>query len=126
MNDPMDLPVPLPISTEELDTFVANIVSVGNLPNTDDTYESIATLIMHMNQGVAEAPIKFFIDSVNKSRANAAAYAKLREFADKRRQAAQAAAPASNAVDTQPSQQVSTSEQPVQQPSVQKTSGTLE
>lgn len=81
----------LPQTKEELDSFVNLIVNVHNLPDTDDTYESIATLILHMNQSVSSSPLSFFANSVKKSMANKAAYDKLQEFAQKRKEAALAA-----------------------------------
>lgn len=86
-----ELESPLPVTAEALDQFVADIVSSFDLPAGDDTYESIATLILHMPQSVASAPMSFFANSVNKSRANAVAYAKMQEFSQKRKQAQEAA-----------------------------------
>ncbi len=82
--------VNLPVTTEELDAFVAKVIVYGNLPEGDDTYESIATLILHMPQSVCKAPLSFFADSVNKSRANAIAYGKMQEFSKKRKEAQEA------------------------------------
>lgn len=82
-----ELEVMLPQTVAELDVFVATIATEFSLPNTDDTYEAIATLIMHMPPSVCTAPKSYFANSVRKSIANLAAYTKLREFSDKRKQA---------------------------------------
>lgn len=98
----------LPQSVEELDTFVAEICKEFSLPATDDTYDNIATMIMHIPPSAAKVPMRFFGESVQKSIANKAAYEKLAEFRAKR-----SAAEAANQVDTT-SSQVSTNEQSVQ------------
>lgn len=92
--DPKDIPVVLPTSVEALDTFVAEVISEFSLPNTDDTYELIATMIMHINPNVCHATPRYFADAVLKGLANKAAYDKLTIFRDNRSQAqaAQAAA----------------------------------
>lgn len=77
---------PLPQSVAELDVFVAEITKEFGLPDSDDTYESIATLIMHMPPSSASAPKSFFGESVRKSIANLAAWTKLQEFARKRKE----------------------------------------
>lgn len=83
--------IELPTTAEGLDAFVAAITKQFGLPDTDDTYESIATLILHMPQSSCAAPLSFFGNSVKKSMANAVAYPKLQEFGQKRHDAAQAA-----------------------------------
>lgn len=83
--DPKQEIVALPVTAEALDAFVLDIVNLFGLPNTDDTYESICTLIIHMPQSTCRAPKSFFGDSVLKSMTNAAAFAKLQEFSRKRR-----------------------------------------
>lgn len=77
--------VMLPLTSQELDEFVAEISKTYDLPESDDTYESICTLIMHMPQHCCKAPLSFFGESVLKSMANKAAYVKLEEFRDKRK-----------------------------------------
>lgn len=100
----------LPQSVAELDTYVSEICKEFNLPETDDTYDSIATMIMHVPPSAAKVPMRFFGESVQKSIANKAAYTKLREFSAKR----EAAAEAAKQVETAPVEAVSTNEQPIQ------------
>lgn len=78
--DPNEAMLPLPTSIADLDKFVADIVKEYGLPNTMDTYDSIATLIMHMPQSAYLAPRRYFGHSALKSLANKAAYDKLAEF----------------------------------------------
>ena len=87
--------VQFPTTQEGLDAFVAKIVTKYNLPNTDDTYDNIATMIMHVPASCCKAPLSYFGESVLKSMANKVAFDKLKEFRDKRDKAMkQAAAPA--------------------------------
>lgn len=81
----------LPTTVEALDKFVAEITESYKLPSGDDTYELIATMIMHMSPNVCRAPRQFFADAVTKSLANRAAYEKLQEFRNKREEAKRAA-----------------------------------
>jgi hypothetical protein len=76
----------LPTTVEALDLFVADITEKYGLPQGDDTYELIATMIMHINPNVCRATRQFFADAVLKSLANKAAYVRLQEFSDKRKQ----------------------------------------
>ena len=75
-----EIPQLLPQTVADLDIFVLEIAEEFNLPNTDDTYESIATAIMHVNPNISKAPKAFFAAQVQKSIANKAAFEKLREF----------------------------------------------
>lgn len=99
----------LPQTTEALDTYVAEICQEFSLPTTDDTYDAIATMIMHIPPTAAKVPMRYFGESVQKSIANKAAYTKLAEFRNKRA----AAESAAKQVETTPSQVASTNE-PVQ------------
>lgn len=83
----------LPQTVEELDSFVAQIVAKFKLPDNEDTYETIATLILHAPASVSSAPMSFFASSVKKSLANKAAYIKCQEFDQKRRAARKAQEP---------------------------------
>lgn len=86
----------LPTTPEQLDEFMALIISKFGLPDTDDTRDSICTLIMHMPQSISRAPLSYFANSVKKSMANKAAYDKLAEYRDKRKAAAEAEAKAAD------------------------------
>lgn len=77
----------LPQTVEDLTKFVNSIAEEYALPDSDDTYEAVATLIMHMPPNNCFAPRSFFGDSIRKSIANRAAYTKLEEFARKRKEA---------------------------------------
>lgn len=92
----------LPTNREDLDAFVAKIVKKFKLPETDDTYESIATMIMHMPNTRAYAPLAYFGNGVLKAMANLAAYEKIQEFCKKRRDAALASAEAEKLASTPP------------------------
>lgn len=85
-------PVPVPVTSEELDQFMAKIISAYSLPDTDDTRDTICQLLMHLNPAVAEVPYQYFADSVNQARCKAAAYPKLEEYAAKRKAAREAKA----------------------------------
>lgn len=78
---------PLPVTAEELEQFMTNIITKYSLPDTDESKDIICQLIMHMNPAVAAAPLSYFANSVNQARAKAVAYPKLEEFAAKRKKA---------------------------------------
>lgn len=82
----LDKLLPLPLSVPELDAYVAELVKEFDLPNTDDTYENVATMLLHAPPSVCKAPMRFFGESVKKSIVNQAAYTKLEEFRAKRAQ----------------------------------------
>jgi hypothetical protein len=88
----LDIPELLPTNVPDLDLFVASIIESFSLPNTDDTYDMIATMIMHMPQTACRAPKRYFGESVLKGMANQAAYKKLAEFRHKREEEAREAA----------------------------------
>ncbi len=81
----------LPTTPEGLDSFVADIIKEFGLPNNDDTYDNIATMIMHVPPSACRVPMRYFGESVLKSMANKVAFDKLAEFRDKRKAAAEAA-----------------------------------
>lgn len=83
--------VMLPQTPEDLDTFVASIIEEFSLPPGDDTYDAMATVIMHLPSTRAYAPKSYFASCVRKSLANRAAYTRLRELAQKREDAAKVA-----------------------------------
>ena len=83
------VPQPLPVTDEGLESFMQRIISFYNLPDDNDTRDSICTLIMHMPQSVHEAPLKFFGNSVHKTLANRAAYDKLEQYRAERKKKAQ-------------------------------------
>lgn len=87
----------LPLTVAALDLYVADLCKAFELPNNDDTYESVATMIMHVPPSACRVPMRFFGESVLKSIANKAAHEKLQEFRDKRTQARVAAQIAENA-----------------------------
>lgn len=89
-SEKMEEQVDLPVTAEELETFMTGIIKDFNLPDSNDTRDSICTLIMHMPPSVSKAPLSYFASSVNKSRANAAAYGKLQEYAKLRKEVAEA------------------------------------
>lgn len=70
----------LPQSAKELDDFVAGIIKDYELPEGDDTYEAIATMILHLPGTRAHAPRAYFANSVRKQIANKYAYEKCGEF----------------------------------------------
>ncbi len=76
--------VSLPKTTEHLDCFVADIIQEFDLPPGDDTYDTIATMILHLPQTTAFKEKSYFGHAVWKSLANKAAYDKLTEFRKKR------------------------------------------
>ena len=74
----------LPTTVEELDEFVKSLTEQYALPGGDDTYDAIATMIMHLPHTAAKAPRSHFGHGVLKSMANKAAFTRLQEFAKKR------------------------------------------
>ena len=79
--------VELPRTVPALDMWVESICNDFELENNDDTYEMIATTIMHMPMTRAVANKGHFGACVIKSLANQAAYKKLEEFRNKRAEA---------------------------------------
>jgi hypothetical protein len=88
---------PLPRTVEELDALVARVVKNYNLPEGDDSYDSIVTAILHMPQTAANAKDRYFGEYVWKLLANKAAWIKSEEFKAKRAAAAKAEAARLNA-----------------------------
>ena len=83
--EPLEPLIDLPTSVDDLNDFVSDIInSDPRIPNTEDTYDNIATMLMHLNQNVAKAPLSYFVNGVLKSLANKAAFTKLAEFRDNR------------------------------------------
>jgi hypothetical protein len=87
---PEEQPTPLPVTPEELQAWMAKIISEYGLPDNDDSRDALCTQIMHLNQNVSEAPLSFFASVVKKSMANKAAYDQLAVYRDKRLQAQKA------------------------------------
>lgn len=77
--------VPLPVTEEGLDRFVAEITKKFGLPSSDDTYDAIATMIMHLDHRIAFVKPSYFGHGVLKAMANQAAYGRLRILAEKRK-----------------------------------------
>lgn len=82
INEPKIL---LPQDEAALDQFVESIATEFNVPTGDDTYDAIATMILHLPQTSAFVPRSYFGNSVRKSLANKAAYNRLRQLAEKRK-----------------------------------------
>jgi hypothetical protein len=74
----------LPRTPEALDELVQIITAKFDLPPGDETYEAVATMIMHIPAQRAYAPLAYFGNGVLKSMANAAAYQRLGEIAKRR------------------------------------------
>lgn len=108
MNEPEVL---LPTDVPALDAFVASIVDEFKLPEGDDTYDSIATMILHLPQTKAYMPRSYFGNGVLKALANRAAYTKLQEFAQKRKEAEEKEKAKLTLV---PQESIPASEQPLQ------------
>lgn len=85
-----DQEVKLPTTVDELDSFVASITRDFSLPEGDDTYDAIATMIMHLDHRIAHMKPSYFGNGVLKMMANKAAYTRLRELAEKRNARAEA------------------------------------
>lgn len=85
----------LPTSVDELDIFVDLLIKDYALPPGDDTYDVVATMILHLPQTKAFMPRSYFGNGVYKSLANQAAFTRLGEIRQRRdaqEQEAQAAA----------------------------------
>lgn len=79
-----ELEVLLPTTVAALDEFVASITTEYGLPEGDDTYDAIATMILHLPHTKAYALRSYFGHGVLKSMANRAAYDKLTELRERR------------------------------------------
>lgn len=77
----------LPQTETDLDVFVERVIQTFKLPGGDDTYDAIATMIMHMPHTRAYERIEYFGEGVQKQLANRAAYNRLREIAERRKAA---------------------------------------
>jgi hypothetical protein len=84
-----ELEVLLPTTAKDLDSFVASLIEEFGLPEGDDTYDMVATQILHLPLTRARAPRSYFANGVLKSMANKAAFEKLQEFKQKRDRAEQ-------------------------------------
>lgn len=104
----------LPTSETALDQFVSDVCAKFNLPTHDDTYDAIATMIMHMPHTKAYAPLAYFGNGVLKSMANRAAYNRLRTLAEKRKAAEEAKEKEKAALTLVPQEPNAANEQPVQ------------
>lgn len=74
----------LPTTPESLDEFVAAISKQYELPNTENTYDTIATMILHLPQTKVLMPKSYFGHGVLKAIANRVAYDKLQIFRENR------------------------------------------
>lgn len=74
----------LPQTGEALDRFVADLIETFSLPPGDDTYDMVATAILHMDQSKAKAAPSYFANKIRKAIANRAAWVKIEEFRVKR------------------------------------------
>lgn len=79
-----DNEVLLPVTETLLDDFVKSLTEEFSLPDGDDTYDAIATMILHLPQTKAYMPRSYFGNGVLKSMANRAAYGKLKELKARR------------------------------------------
>lgn len=70
----------LPQTEKQLNLFIDQIVRDYALPDNDDTYDAIATMILHLPQGKCYVPKDYFGHSVLKSIANQVAYKRLGEL----------------------------------------------
>ena len=76
--------VRLPISEEELQEFIAGLIVQFGLPDHDDTYDAVCTMIMHLPHTMAEVQPSYFAHGVFKAMANRAAFEKLQALKKKR------------------------------------------
>ena len=109
----------LPQTELELDEFVQSIIDEFKLPSGDDTYDAIATMIMHLPQTKAYVPRSYFGHGVYKAMANRAAYYRLMEI-KKRRDAKEKVEKEQNeAAAKKILELVPTSDQSIQNPEIQ-------
>lgn len=73
-------PVLLPTNESALDAFVAQVTREYELPEGMDTYDMIATMILHLPTTKAFQTKSYFGHGVLKSMANQVAFKKLEEF----------------------------------------------
>lgn len=79
-----EIEVLLPTNEADLDEFVTSLTEEFNLPAGDDTYDAIATMILHLPSHCAYVLRSHFGNGVLRAMANSAAYNKCREFSAKR------------------------------------------
>lgn len=77
--------VALPTTEDEFNEWASSIIKDYNLPDSEDTLDSLATSIMHLNQSIAFYPREYFRDIVLKALANRTAYDKLQTYAYNRK-----------------------------------------
>lgn len=64
----------LPTDTQALDGFVSGIIRDFGLPPGDDTFEAIATMILHLDNRIGRVKRSYFADGAVKFLANKAAF----------------------------------------------------
>lgn len=70
----------LPTNEIDLDIFMNAVISAYFLPDTEDTRDMIATMILHMPQSKVWATMQYFGEAVLKGMANQAAFSKLATY----------------------------------------------
>lgn len=77
----------LPTSEEALEVYMSEIIELYSLPDSDDTRDMIATMILHLPQTAARKSRTYFAEGVLKSMANKAAFDKLKVYKARRDEA---------------------------------------
>lgn len=73
-------PTKLPLTVDEFDKMIAEILEANDLPNEASFKHAIASAIMHLGPVTASKPKRFFAQSVRKAIANQVAYDKMKQL----------------------------------------------
>lgn len=79
-----DSDVILPITGEEFDELLAEVIDRYQVPAGDDVEEACATAIMHLPAGRAYVPISYFGNAARQALSKMVAYERLENFRKKR------------------------------------------
>lgn len=107
---PTETEVVLPITSDEFDSLLDEVVEKFQLPDNDDVEEACATAIMHLPPGKAYVPIAYFGNAAIQQLSKVVAFDRLEHFRKKR---------AEEAAKKNPPKKENVSEQPVQDAPVQ-------
>lgn len=77
----------LPTTRDEIDAFIADILTTHDLPDDKSYHHAVAGAIMHLGPVTASKSKRWFARSVRKSIANQVAYQKIKSLQDDERKA---------------------------------------
>lgn len=74
----------LPLTRQDFDAFVADIIKKAHVEFDESYIEFIAAAIMHVDQSKDSMPIHYFVSSLRKSIANNLSYSVIKELREAR------------------------------------------